>query len=202
MAKTKDKADRSPLVTAAAALEEELRAFADLATDARRESLNSERSMSRAAKSLTDSVQFHTRIEERLRALVSEIDSVRKAQQESVEALVEFAHEVERRSKSRDAMLGRFAELGAKAGQVNSLAIEMTTRQKDGAAESELLERLGAIEQHIDVVVAEARSIAGEASTEDWPEIGRQAEGLAQQMQAAKNKLALAHQNIARRAPS
>ncbi len=194
--------ERTPLVAAAAALEDELRAFAEMAAEARRESLDTERSMTRATRSLSESVQFHTRIEERLKALVAEMESARRTQQQSVDALTHVAHEVERRAKSRDALLARFAELGSRAGQVNALALDLTSRQKAGAPDHELLQRLATIEEKIDAVVTGAREIAVAASNEDWPEIARQADGLCQQMQAAKNKLALAHANIARRAPS
>jgi len=200
MSKAKDQP--SPLVVAAAALGDELRGFADLASEAKRESLNTERSMSRATRSLSESVQFHARIEGKLKALVAEIESARKVQQESVETLVGVAHEVERRAKSRDALLARFEQLGSQARQTSSLALESTTLQKEAAAHEQLLERLGAIERQIDEIVSEARAIAQAAASEDWPEIGRQADGLGQQMQAAKNKLVLAHQGVARRAPS
>jgi hypothetical protein len=194
--------DRSRLVTAAAALEDELHAFAALASETKGEPLNTERSMSRVTRALSESVQFHGRIEERVKALVGEIDGARALQQESIEGLLHIAHELERRSKGRDALLGRFAALGSKAGEVNSLALDLTARKDAGADDTEVLGHLGAIEQRIDEVVSEARAIADSASSEDWPEIARQADGLRQQMQAARNKLALAHKSIAGRAPS
>jgi HPt (histidine-containing phosphotransfer) domain-containing protein len=194
--------ERSALVEAAAAVWDELRAFANLASEAKREPLDSERSMSRTTRALSESVEFHPRIEEKLRTLVAEIDAARQLQQASVETLVQVAHEIERRAKSRDALLTRFAELGSRAGQVNTLAVELATRQKDGATGTEMLERLGAIEVGMEEVASEAHAIAGAATTEGWPEIARQADGLGQQMQSAKNKLALAHRDVASRAPS
>src|ERR1700693_4970126 len=107
MPKTKEE---SPLLSAAAALEDETRGFADLASQTKREPLDSDRSMTRTTRALADSVQYHTRIEEKLKALVAAIDGVRQRQQDSVEILVKVAHDLEVRAKSRDELLRRFAE--------------------------------------------------------------------------------------------
>jgi hypothetical protein len=199
MSKTKD---RSRLVNAAASLEDELHSFATHATETKREPLNTEKSIARATRALSESVQFHARIEEKVKALVGEIDAARGLQQESIEILLNAAHALENRSKNRDALLGRFAALGSKAGGVNTLALDLTARKSEGADDNEVLARLRAIEERIDEVVVEAQAIAEMAASDDWPEIARQADGLRQQMQAARNKLALAHKTIADRAPS
>ena len=199
MARTRDEA---PLVTAAAALEEETRVFAELATQTRRESLDTDRSMTRATRALSDAAQYNARIEDKLKALVAAIDGVRIRQQQSVEALMATARDVERRALSRDALLGRFAELGGSAGQVNTFALELATRRAAGATSTEVLERLTALEARMGSVVTEAQAIAAAAAADGWPEIERQADGVRQQMLAAKNKLVLAHRNVAGNAPS
>jgi hypothetical protein len=199
MAKPKEP---SSLVAAAAALDDELSALTDLAGDARRETLDTERSMTRATRSLTDSVQLQARIEEKLRALVHEIESARVRQQEAVGALVDAAHELERRAKSRDVLLERFTSLGVSAGQINELALELNARRTGGAQDSEVLDRLSDIQRRMASVVDEAEGLIQAAKAERWPEIARQADGLKQQMQSAKNKLAIAHRDVASRAPS
>jgi hypothetical protein len=199
MAKAKES---SPLVSAAAALDKELHALAELASETKRESLNTERSIARATTALSDSVQFQARIEGKLKGLVSEIAAIQKLQQDSIDTLVTVAREVERRAKSRDELLRRFAELGAMAAQVNTLARELTTREAEGSAADERLDRLRVIEQQMDAVVAEAQSIAEAAARDDWPEFARQADSARQQMLAARNKLVLAHKGAAERAPS
>ena len=199
MPKTKD---QSPLVGAAAALENETRGFADLASQTKREPLDNDRSMTRTTRALADSVQYHARIEEKLKALVAAIDGVRQRQQESVETLVKVAHDLEVRAKSRDGLLARFAELGGNAAHVNTLAQELSTRRSEGAESTEVLDRLTALEASMDAAVSEAQAIAQTATADGWPEIARQAEGVRQQMQSAKNKLALAHRNVAGSAPS
>jgi hypothetical protein len=158
--------------------------------------------MARATRALSDSATYHERIEERLRALVAAIDAVRSRQQESVEALVTVAHTVEQRARSRDALRQRFAELGATATQTNTLTLEFATRRGEGAASLELLELLTSLDARMGAVVAEAQAIAEGASSEGWPEIARQADGIRQQMVAAKNKVVLAQRSLAGSAPS
>jgi hypothetical protein len=65
-----------------------------------------------------------------------------------------------------------------------------------------VLQRLGALQIEMAAVVAEAEALADAATTEKWPEIARQADGARQAILAAKNKLALAHRNVASGAPS
>jgi hypothetical protein len=194
--------EESALVTAAAALEDEIRAFADLASQTKRESLDTDRSMSRATRALSDSALYHERIEEKLRALVAAIEGVRLQQQASVEALVAVSHTVELRAKSREAVLARFAELGSNAAQVNQLALELGTRRGDGASNQELFALLTELDARMGGVVSEAQAIAEAASADGWPEIARQADSIRQQTLAAKNKLVLAHRSIAGSAPS
>jgi hypothetical protein len=196
------KKEISPLVAAAAALDEELGALSDLADGTKHEPLDGDRSMSRATKALSASVEQQARIEQRLRGLVEEIDRARVKQQESTKALVDVAHEVERRAKSRDALLARFAALGESAGRVNSLAVELGERKSAGAPDAEILERLAGIQLEMAAVVGEAEALVEAAKSASWPEIVRQADGIRQQMLAAKNKLALAQRTVASRAPS
>ena len=191
-----------PLVVAAAALDEVLSGLDTLAEGARHESLDSERSMARAARALSAAVEQQGVIEQRLRGVVEEIDRARQRQQESTQALLDAAHAIEQRTKSRDALLARFATLGESAGLVNTLAVELSARRTEGASETELLQRLSALQIEMATVVAEAEALAVAAKDERWPEIARQADGARQQILAAKNKLALAHRSVASEAPS
>ena len=196
------KKDLPPLVAAAAALDDELRGLTELAEATADEPLDGDRSMSRVTRALSASVEQQARIEERLHALVEEIDRARVRQQESAEALVRAAHEFERRARSRDGLLARFAALGESAGRVNSLAVELSARKTAGAPDAEILERLAAIQVEMAAVVGDAETLAEAAKQDRWPEIMRQVDGLRQQMLAAKNKLALAKRSLASRAPS
>jgi hypothetical protein len=198
----KAKGQESPLVSAATELDAELSAFAELAEEAKRHTLDSEKALSRAARALTSSVDHQARIETKLRALVVTIESARERQQETVKLLVEVARDLEARTKSRDALLGRFAALGTSATHVNQLTVELAKRKSEGAADVEVLERLSEIQLQMAGVAAEADALLTAAQQDGWPEIARQADSVKQQVHAAKNKLALAHRDLAARAPS
>jgi hypothetical protein len=190
------------LVVAAASLVEELQALDGLAEEAKHCRMRTEKGMSRATRLLTDSVEYRARIEEKLRALVMEIEAARTHQQQSIQALLEVAHELDERSKERDTLLARFGALGASAAQVSELAVKLGERKGEGAGDQELLERLGDIRGQMDGVASEARGLAEAAEAGGWSEIARQADALRQEVLAAQNKLAMARRSVAARAPS
>ena len=192
----------SPLVAAAAALDEELRAYDDLALEAKRVSMSSEKGLQRAIKIVQDSAGRNERIQEKLKALVEEIERARSRQVESLNTLLEAAHAVERRAQQHDVLMQRFAALGESAKQVNALTADLSERRQAGATETELLEGLNGIQVQMATVVAEAEALTALAAEQDWPEFARQADAVRQQVLAAKNKLLLAHRSMATRAPS
>ncbi len=190
------------LVVAAASLVDELRALDGLAEEAKHCRMRTEKGLSRATRLLTDSVEYRARIEEKLRALVMEIEAARTHQQQSIQALLEVAHELDERSKERDTLLSRFGALGASAAQVSELAVKLGERKSEGAGDQELLERLGDIRGQMDRVASEARALAEAAEVGGWAEIALQADALRQEILAAQNKLAMAQRSVAARAPS
>ncbi len=192
----------SPLVAAAAALEEELRQYDELAAEARRTTIDGEKSLRRAIELVRDSAGRNDRIQEKLRALVAEMESARKRQVESLDALVHAARTLEQRAQQHDVLMSRFAELGESAKRINALTQELSKRREAGAPESEILEGLAAIQVEMATVVAEAEALGSRAREEQWPEVARQADAIRQQVLAAKNKLQLAHRTVASRAPS
>jgi hypothetical protein len=194
--------ETSPLVAAAVALEDELRAFDDLARVSGQQRMNSQKALTRAAGVLAESVNARARIEDCVRGLVAEIAGAQQRQQESIRTLVEVASELERRAKERDELLLRFGVLGGSAARVNALAGELSTRRQDGAAEAEILERLQAIQVQMTGVASEAEVLAEAAEKSDWLDIARQADAVRQQVNAVKIKLAALHRNIAANAPS
>lgn len=192
----------SPLVTAAAALDDELRAYDELAAEAKRAPMNSEKGLQRAIKIVQDSAGRNERIQEKLKGLVAEIELARTRQVESLNTLLEAARAVETRAQQHDGMMQRFAALGESAKQVNTMTVALSERRQAGAPEAELLEGLNGIQIQMATVVAEAEALTLLATEQDWPEFARQADTVRQQVLAAKNKLVLAHRTMATRAPS
>ena len=190
------------LVLAAASLVDELQALDGLADEAKHCRMRTEKGLSRATRLLTDSVERRARIEEKLRALVTEIETARNHQQQSIQTLLDVARELDERSKERDSLLARFGALGAFAAQVSALAVKLGDRRNEGAGDQELLERLGDIRAQMDRVASEALALAETAEAGGWIEIGRQADALRQEVLSTQNKLAMAQRSLAERAPS
>lgn len=192
----------SPLVSAAAAVDDELRGYDELAQEARRTKIDGEKGLKRVVALVQESAGRNERIQEKLKALVSEIEAARARQVESLNTLLEAARTVEARAQQHESLMHRFAELGESAERVNAMAIEISERKRAGAPEAELLDRLAGIQMQMATVVAEAEALATRADEEHWPDLARQANAVRQQVLAAKNKLSLAHKALASGAPS
>jgi hypothetical protein len=202
MATSRGSKNVPPLVAAAAALDDELHAYDELAREARRIKFDSEKSVSRGLRIVQESQERNDAVQEKLRALVTQIEQARERQVESLQTLLETARTVQARAQEHEVLMARFAALGESAQRVNALAIELSAKRSAGASEAELLQGLGEIQMHMATVVGEAEALAQRATEQEWPELARQADAVRQQVLAAKNRLALAHKAVATRAPS
>ena len=192
----------SPLVRAAAAVDQELHEYDELARGAQRLVLDNEKALARGARALQDATGRQPRIQESLRALVGEIEGARIQQQKNLDILVEVARTLEARATQYGQLMDRFAALGESAQVVNQLTTTLSGRRTEGAPDGELLVGLQQLETQMSTVVDAADGLAHDAERDGWPEIARQADTVRQQVRSAKNKLALAHRTVAGRAPS
>ena len=192
----------SSLVAAASAIDEELREYDQLAREAKRIELDSEKSLGRAASILEDATTRQPRIQQKLRALVSEIEAEQGRQQASLDTLVEVSRSLSARATEFEGLLGRFVTLGESAKAIHQLTGELSERKKGGATDGELLEGLRALETRIETVITDAEGLARDAEQNSWPDVAHQANAIRQQVASAKNKLALAHRTVSERAPS
>ena len=80
-----ERKDVPSLVAAAMALDEELRAFDEIARQASEQRMNSQKTLSRTAAVLNESVEARARIEAGVRRLVTEIGGAQARQQQSVQ---------------------------------------------------------------------------------------------------------------------
>jgi uncharacterized coiled-coil DUF342 family protein len=194
--------NESPLVLAAAALDEELRRYDSLADEAKRSQINSGTTLKRAVRVVQESTARNETVQEKLRDLVTQIEEARIRQVESLSTLLEAAQRAQKRSEQYDVLLKRFAALGESAGHVNTLAGEVNAKRQAGASEADILEALGEIQTQMAAVVAEAEALTALAADQDWADLERQGDAVRQQVLAAKNKLSAARQVVAKRAPS
>ncbi len=189
----------SPLVLAAAALDEELRGYDDLAEEAKRAHIHSAKTLERAVRIVQESMSRNETVQDKLRELVAQIEAARLRQVESLNTLLEAAKHVQARSEQYDTLMKRFAALGESARAANALAVSLATesdaKREAGAAESEIAASLGSVEESMAKVLTEAQALADIAAEQNWEDIKRQADSARQQVLGAKNKLTSARRN-------
>jgi chromosome segregation ATPase len=173
----------SPLVTAAAALDAELRRHEELSGDARKIPLNSEKNLQRAARAISQAAESQERVSRCVQALVDAVGQARDKQQSNADALYQRALEMQKRAAELQELMKRFAELGAEATTINDL---LQAAGDDQAARVKSLEEA---EARMTKVVDGASALANDAKERDMQDIARQADSLRQQVLAVKEKV-------------
>ncbi len=202
---TAPKKDTSALVSAAQALETEVKRFEDLIQEGQRLEMTSDKTLQRARGLLEGCAECEQRMAGQLQAFVTAMQEMQERQRTCMEAVVGLAERVQARVAERNALLDRFAALGAKAGEVNApiATVLEQPEQKEGAAPSEaLMSALAQVVARTDEIVNEAEAVAKDARESDWVDIAREADTLKQQVQSARNKVLQAQRKIAGSAPS
>ena len=196
---TKPDKPTSPLALAATELDLELRRYDEIATAARKVPLNSEKNLERAAKAMTESADCQERVGERVKAMVEAITSVRQRQEASAQALLSRAEEMQQRTEVLRDLLVRYGALGDDAKAIH-VRIQQAAAVDRAAPEGmrRVLTELEEIHAHMAKVVETAREISAAAESVDFIDVARQADALRQQMHAARNKLLLLQQGLAR----
>ena len=168
----------SELAEAALALDRELRKFEDLAEQAGRLKLSTEKNLERATEALTRAAESQDRIRGHVQDLVAAVAATRQRQEGDAAALMERAQQIAARRKEFADVLQRMAGLGQMAKEVQE-ALRGATPSVQG------------IEPRMQQIAEEAAAIAQTAQEKEMDEVARQAEVLRQQILAAKNKIAL-----------
>jgi phage shock protein A len=174
-----DRPDKpTALAEAALALDRELRRFEDLAAQAARLKLSSEKNLERATEALTRAAESQDRIRAHVQELVSAVAATRQKQESDAAALMDRAQEIAARRKEFSEVLQRMAGLGR-------MAKEIQDALKGGPSAAQ------GIEARMQEIADEAAAIVRTAEEKEMEEVARQAEVLRQQILAAKNKIAL-----------
>jgi hypothetical protein len=136
-----------------------------------------------------------------VQALVQAVGAAREAQQQSAATLTERAKEIAARRAILDPLLARFGQLGEAAKTLNA-ALQKVAGYKpnpyaSGTAagpseeEREYQEALVAVDAGMLACATHAEKLAADANAQDFEDLGRQADGLRQQVLSAKNRLGL-----------
>jgi len=168
----------SDLSEAALALDRELRRFADLADQAGRLKLNTEKNLERATEALTRAAESQDKINAHVQQLVAAVSVTRQKQESDAAALMRRAEEIAGRRKEFTEVLQRMAGLGRMAKEVQEAL------QAGSSAVDEVQSRMQRIAD-------EAADIARVAQEKEMEDVARQAEMLRQQILSAQNKVAL-----------
>jgi hypothetical protein len=196
--------DPPDLAGAASALDAELRRFESIAQSTRKLSLHSQKSLERAARTTRDAAECQGRVAETLKVLVDAIGVARERHLGVVAAHEATVAAVQARIDSASDLLRRFAALGEAARVANELVQQLAGARKawlaqppkDGAP-PELRELAAKIDAHMSTVVASAEELAAQARAAAMTDLGRQADGIRQQIVAARNKMKLMLDSLA-----
>jgi len=191
--------ERSELVVAAERVDADLKKFEHDVAVACREPLNSQKQIARAAQALQDLGTADQQLGQGLKALVDAITMARQRQQSNVEAAVNRAHEVERRSQVLKDLLERYGDLGGVAMQLNQLALHISTQAKEATTPEQvagLFVSLKDLQDQLAKAAEGAQLLVDASEAAEFTDVSREAESLRQQLLSSKNKLGLLHNSL------
>ena len=170
----------SELVNAAEALENELLELEALSKSVRKLRLSSEKTITRAAKELSEALALRDGLAGGLQALAAAMARMQTRQTAALEPLAAFASQLqERMLKLREHMDG-FAALGKAAGEVSSLL------QSEDQERSVVVAQADA---QLTKIADGARALFDAAHADDFPEVAREADALKQRIAALRRRL-------------
>lgn len=166
------------LAEAALALDHELRRFEDLAAQAARVKLNTEKNLERATEALSRAAESQDRINAHVQKLVGAVQAARARQESDAAALMARAQEIANRR-------GQFHQVMQRMGGLGQMAKEVQELLQEGAG------RLDEVQERMQKVADDAADIGRVAQEQDMEDLARQADTLRQQVLSAKNKVSL-----------
>ena len=197
-----EKKGNGPLTVAAGALEAEIKRFEDLVAELGRLGVNSEKSLGRARQLLEEVAGYEQRLGTHLRELSLAMQRSQERQEVAMKQALENAERIRLRHETRSLLLERVNALGERARDINEPMAALSAEEGEPADAQVVLNSVKEVSVRLDQVIEEAASLAAAAREADWVDIGRDADVLKQQLQAARNKLQLAERSAAARAPS
>jgi hypothetical protein len=196
-----EKRPTSELIAAALEFDEELERFGKLAEASRRDPLNSQKSLERAARLFDDIGACEKRLGEAAQALVVALGVARQKQETHAAAIQQRGDLIEKRSAAAAELLQQYGAMGLKAADLNQLALGIAAKHASGqpSDDGDLLPALGELRTRMAEVAAGAKSLNAAAREADFEDIARQADSLRQQIMAADDKVAAIEKSLAER---
>ena len=189
---TERKPDMPGLAAAAEELERELSRYEALAARIQHERLDSEKNLHRSARALSELENSEGRLGEHLRVLVDAIAMARERQEKQAHAVRTRAEQIRQRTQSLTQLLERLAALGAAAGEVNRLVQQVVaTAREAGAPEHVDDTAFREVDDRLGRLAEDSGELARAAQSEEFVDLGTQAESLRLQILSARNKFLL-----------
>ncbi len=170
---------KSELINAAVSLDSQLVRFEEGTASFRKLALNSQKNLERATRMLNELADVEATLGQQVQVLVTAIAHVRDRQMAQVDVVRAKAEEINRRAKAFQALLDQFQGLGVGAAALND---KLQASSAAGAPGVDLHLEMGEL-------AAKAQGLAEIAKGEDFEDLARQADGLRQQILAARSKL-------------
>lgn len=172
--------NESELVAATAAVEVELQRFEDATAAFRKVSLNSQKNLERATKALNELADADQQVVDSVQLLVKAIGSVRDRQMAQVEHIRLKAEEVKARSVVFQGLEEELRALGEAASTLSG----KLKQTPDSSPPVELDLEMGEL-------AGKAKALAERATSADFDDLSRVADGMRQQILAVRAKLKL-----------
>lgn len=163
------------LVAAAQALEDELRRCEEAAAEAARIRLNSEKNLSRIARSLKTAAEHRDALGGKVNGLLAAIQSARGRAEEAAALMGARAAEIQARME-------RLKAFQERSGEIAAAARDLTAFAKQAKGPKEILERLGPVEDRIARAQQEARE-------EEFEDVAHDLAGLKELLASMRRKL-------------
>jgi uncharacterized coiled-coil DUF342 family protein len=191
----------SPLVEAAAQLEEELKRYEALTEEVARGAIHSRKSLMRVARLLQQAAECHEGIMKQVGVLSEAMTSTRGRQSSCAEKLVDAGKRVQERAAALQELLGRYDALGELSKALTADAAAITAR-KDEATPQAALEATGPLVERMQQAVDQATTLTDAARDADFTDLARDVDSVKQQLQSLRNQVMLARRALGERSPS
>ncbi len=176
------KAEIPELVAAAQIIEEEQRKLESLASSLQRTKLQTEKTISRAARELQEALDQQQQLAKSLQLLGLAMVRMQERQQAAVTVLSARAEDIQARRTRLSELMMRYASLGTKAAELLQVLSEsIETADRKAAVQS--------AQAHLATIVEEATTLAKIGRDEDFTELAHEADVLKQKFNAIKNQL-------------
>lgn len=195
----RDEKQTSELAAAAEALESQLRHFEDLAEQLRKHPLNTEKNLERASRLLQEVAALDGQLSQSVSALVAAVSRARDRQNTQAESVQQRARDLESRVEVFKTLLTRYGALGHSAADLNGQVQQFAARRsgpRTPETDAHLALELQALLERMGQLADEAQGVAQAAEEQDFSDVARQADGLRQQLLAARNKMSLLNKDL------